>query len=230
LTTVSVGIVSHQDRVEQRDQLAALTHPDIVLVDDGSLGVGRNHFQTLCHLYGHNERRLTNGNNGCYWAVVLEDDAIPVADFCGEARRCLDHAPSPLVSLYNGSGYPQQYQRQFAEAAATDACWILHGYLRHAVGYCVEMSILGYLIDGIRSLVERGWAPDDAISSWSRSRGFSVAYANPSLVQHRDGPSVIKVRTHFGRTTYGRSRPRRAHNFGTPPLTWTDKAVTILPK
>ena len=69
-----------------------------------------------------------------------------------------------------------------------------------------------------------------AIRETARQRLFgTVTWLGPqllALVDHYDGPPAIKSRTHRGRATFGRKRPRRAHRFGVP-MTWDDTTVIV---
>lgn len=215
---VSIGIVRHPAR--NPEQLIARTRPNVVSVDEYGWGTGRNHLETLLstweHAYQHQHE----------WVVILEDDAVVRNPFRTELAACLSHAPEQVVSLYLGTGYPAQYQRHFMDAIASDPSWILHRYLRHAVAYAIKRELTPVAIAHARPLIDKGWAMDDALSEFCRKNSQLVAYSNPSLVDHEDGRSVVSSRKHLGRPTFGRKRPRRAHNF-TPPLTWDDTVVVV---
>jgi hypothetical protein len=222
--SVVIGIVGHPARKQRIDWLSKQVSPSVVELDTEGMGSGCNHLVVLT--------KLRDAVKSRDWAVVLEDDAIPVDDLEGALNRVLPHAPTAIVSLYNGTGYPQQRQREFGEAAASDTDWIIHGYLRHAVGYCIHADILcgDDLLRRVSQKVRSNWAADDAISSWARERHELVAYTNPSLVDHEDTESVLAQRTHRGRPVTGqRKRDRKAHNFGPPTLTIGDKCVSIEP-
>lgn len=216
-----LGIVGHEARAPQIAKLSADVNPDCVMVDEvDGVGPTENHLAVLRWMNKHGARMSND------WAVVLEDDAICADNFRAEVDVCLDYAPTDIVSLYLGTGYPAQYQRKFAEAAATDVSWIIHPWLRHAVAYAVNVDILPGLIETMTELSRQRWAPDDTISAFALRRG-PVAYSNPSLVDHNDSlPPVIRQRTHLGMPTFGRKRPRRAHNFSMP-ICWNDSSVTL---
>lgn len=219
--SIVLGIVNHPAR--DPDKLICDTQPDVVLTDtQEGIGPGRMHQKML---YALTYEAINKP--GCEWIVVLEDDAIAASeDFREEVVACLDWAPQPLVSLYLGTGYPAQYQRRFMEAVATGSRWILHKQLRHAVGYCVSTNIIADLYDHTVALTDGNWAMDDAITHYLRTTEHRVAYSNPSLVDHDDKGSVVKLRTHLGRATFGRKRPRKAHRFGIP-LQWNDTTVIV---
>ena len=217
-----LGVVAHVDRVKQLDPLRALD-PEIVNVDDGTLGATGNHlavYQALQKRTGLDE-----------WLVILEDDAVPVEGFTDQLAMALAVAPTPLVSLYLGTGYPAQYQRLFMEAVNNhpDACWFLHPQLRNAVGYAVHGSIARAVGVGYAQQAAKRFSPEDCISWWSLRNRENVAYCHPCLVDHEDGPTVMDYRMHLGHAQpAGRKRPRKAMVVGTR-LQWSNSAVIVRP-
>jgi hypothetical protein len=221
----TIGVVAHVDRQPQIDYLSRVAHPDVIIPDDGSAGVSANHIAVLTSLYQIGRR------TGQPWLVVLEDDAIICDRLHEQLNQLLDIAPSLLVSLYNGTGYPMQYQRQFAKMAGDrELNFILHRHMRHAVGYAVHSSLLTQyrFIDHLAEQARKGWPPDDAMSHWCRRYDQMVAYTNPSLVDHEDGPSVIRQRKGVAGPIVGARRyPRRAHWFGDRDF-WSNRKVDII--
>lgn len=223
MANYTLGIVAYVERQEQIAKLRDELYPDLIEVDDGTFGVMGNHCLTLEKLYQSGRR------SGQEWLVVLEDDAQPIDGFHRQLSAALDVAPSPVVSLYNGSGYPGQRQGAFYEATLReDVCWIQHRSMRHAVGYAIHMGAIEMgLLDAMIEYQRRRWPPDDAMSVWCKRQGELVSYTNPSLVQHEDGPPTLKTRTNRGIATMNiRRRPRKAHWVGTR-FVWTDSSVTI---
>lgn len=220
--SVAIGVVAHTSREEMATELSEKVSADMVAMDDGTLGAGMNHYTMLCKL---------RDKYPDHWLVALEDDSLPVDGFREQLDKALAVAPTNIVSLYLGTGYPAQYQRLFAEAVEQNpyACWLLHAQLRHGVGYCIHPGIARALLIRMEKLVQQRYAPDDAISWWAMRNREKVAYTNPSLVDHRDGETVVDYRMHLGHVTAaGRKRPRKAYNPGTR-MTWTDNAVTVKP-
>ena len=215
MANYTLGVVAYIDRQVQIERLRNEVNPDLVEVDDGTLGVMGNHTLTIHKLYD-NGRRC-----GAEWLVVLEDDAEPVVGLHQQLSAALDVAPSPIVSLYSGTGHPAGRQAAFIEMShRPDVHWILHAHMRHAVAYALHVSVIELgLIDHMIEKGRQHWAPDDAISKFAQRWAKKVAYTNPSLVDHEDGPTMIKTRTSLGMPMLARRRARKAHWAGTR-LTW----------
>lgn len=218
-----LGVVGHVDRRVQRQRLEGQINPDVVVTDDGTLGVTGNHLAVL------RDCVWQASAGGANWVVVLEDDALPVAGFHQQLSAALDVAPSEVVSLYYGTGYPAQRQHQFRSMShRQDLCWILHPHMRHAVAYALHVDCFrNGLLDTFNTYAQVEYPPDDAIGKWALRHSTPIAYANPSLVDHEDGASVIKTRRHLGIVTpNARRRPRHAHWVGTR-LAWDGKTESI---
>lgn len=193
--------------------LADMLHADYLSVDDGSLGFG-NHVRVWREL----------AQLDCDWCLVVEDDAVPVRNFAAQLKAALNNAPSPLVSLYLGRDMrtTPRLLDAVTQAQANDASWIMHNKLLHAVAVAVRTP----LIDNMLEYVERKrYLPiDDAISGW-RARHllkYPVAYTSPSLVEHRDTPSVIEHR----RDNLPRNTPRTALHVGERSH-WSNASVNV---
>ena len=220
MSEYAIGVVAHVDRTEMAHELAEKVHPKLVNVDNGELGCSGNHSHILSRLVGEPG-----------WSVVLEDDAVPLNDFHDDLEAVLDIVSTELdpsikiVGLYLGTGYPSNWQKRFAEAVSTDACFLVSPRLHHAVGYAVapeiKKDLAGWMAKNRRG---PGMAPDEGISVWAAAHRYKVAHTNPSLVDHQDTRTVIKAR---GQTfAPGRNRARKAHNTR-QRLTWTDSVATL---
>lgn len=207
----SIGIVAHTARAEEAHTLFTSVGASFLSMDNGRRGCDLNH--------DHVHRWLASQPTD--WAVILEDDAIPVTGFRAQLGQCLAHAPSPLVGLYLGRCRPPQYQSVIGAAVsaaeAVGADWVLSDRMYHGVGYAVRTDLLASLVD-----FRIGLPVDERISEWASSAGLRVAYCSPSLVDHADWPTVIPRHNDGQPRTSGRV----AWNAG-PHLEWSNKSVSV---
>jgi hypothetical protein len=207
----NVAVVAHTSREPWALELAAHTHATHICMDDGTLGAYRNH---LAAWTWHRE----NSYHG--WAVVIEDDALPVDDFVTQLDMALSHAPPAIsiASLYLGRARPPQYIRQVAaavsDAAHNDHAWIVSTKLLSAVGYAIRTELVASIVAHLSHTSNLD--ADEAISQWAGLRHM-IGYTAPSLVDHRDTPSIAYHRDGQPRLP-GRTAWRTGHrdNWTTP--------------
>ena len=216
LSDIAIGVVGHIDRQRQIRYLTREINPEVIEVDDGTLGAAGNHAATL----------LALSRTDADWLVLLEDDALPVKNFRYQIGQALEVAPSHLVSFYLGTGYPQQWQGRIVDALREDTCWIMCDRLLHGVCYAVHHDRVDSLVVRIMDLSQRRYGTDDAISKWALENGVPVSYSSVSQVDHEDSASVHGVRYALGHPTHPRNRPRHAHKVGICN-TWTASACTM---
>jgi hypothetical protein len=203
-----IGVVGHVDRHTMATALADTVKADYLHLDDGTLGCNGNHLHVWDWLTTHNTDE---------WSIVLEDDAIPVDDFRYQLDTALHTAPTPIVSLYLGTGRPPHWQARVDlttnNANAVDANWIISNELIHAVGIAIRTDLLPL------DLPDK--PIDDAISAWAQTHGHKVGYTWPSLVDHHDGPTLIDSPDRAYRTA------RRVARWHAGRTTWMPRAVTM---
>lgn len=201
MTRIDTVIVGHTARQIMADQLAIDVKADHLFIDNGHLGCEGNHRRAW---EWHTARH--GGTSWADWAVVLEDDAMPIEHFTDQLHAALAVAPTPIVSLYLGTAYPPVGQDRITSVLAyTDAHWLVGLTLRHAVGVAIRTDLLPTM------RIPVGLPIDNAISNWAKHNGHLVAYTMPSLVDHADTEPVIPLNSHNRRE---RTAPRRAHRVG----------------
>jgi len=203
-----VGIVAHSVRSGEAKALAKTVHADFISLDDGWLGCDDNHEAVQLHL----------ANMPTEWSVILEDDAQPVDSFRNQLVDALAVAPSPIVSLYLGKKRPPHWQPRIKKALKTvgDASWIQSTHLLHAVGYAIRTQLLPSLLGHQSTL-----PVDQHITQWARLRGHPISYTHPSLVDHKDLPTLVDHPDGQARTA-----GRVAWTVGTR-TEWTSQTVTM---
>jgi hypothetical protein len=207
-------IVAHPTRKHWADQLGD-TLGAYIEMDPGRLGCTRNHINAWQH--HHNHTTLD-------WALVIEDDALPIPDFATQTALALGAAPTPIVSLYLGRQRPPQHQPTIMAAVknATENhhAWITSPTLYHCVAVAIRTSHLGSLVRFIDHNPYCHLDIDEAITEWARYHNHLIAYTQPSLVDHRDQGTIAKHRDgaprETGRTAYQTGPRDDWHTDATP--------------
>lgn len=180
---VPVAIVAHPSRLVQASIMGEQIFAEAIVVDDKHYGCEVNHLRAWEWLAGGN----------CPWSVVIEDDAVPIDRFRHQLHAVLQAAPTPIVSLYLGRQRPPHWQHRIAEAIGraklTDACFLEATALLHGVGYAIRSALLPDLLAELPSRIT-DTPIDEAITAWARERDHLISYTWPSLLDHRDGPSL----------------------------------------
>lgn len=212
--TASFAVVAHEQRLTAATELAHSLGA-VISLDDGSKGAEANHLEAW---------RLTQlpDNEECAWSVVLEDDALLVPDFAAQIEKALTAAPEPVVSLYLGKAKPRRWQERISDAIEIadrrDAHWITGPHAIHAVAIAIRTELREDWLD----FAHTNELPiDERISAWCVARRHRVAYAWPSLVDHLDGPTLIRHRD--GKP---RDLPRIAWRTGARD-TWNSKTTSL---
>lgn len=209
--TYRIGIVAHHKRLQMADRLSQTVQADILSIDPGNIGANGNHKRVWAEL----------GSYDSDWSAVLEDDAVPVADFRGQLEAVLQAAPAPIVSAYLGQKRPPQAQplirAAIARADHDDAHFIVGNQMFHAVAIAMHTSLIDDMLSSLRAYLPI----DQAIGRWARSRGHEIAHCWPSIVNHADAPTLISHPD-------GKPRPpgRVAHRIGTR-ADWSSKSVAL---
>lgn len=210
----AVGVIAHHTRAHHALQLAETIDAEYMSVDDGTLGVPANHRKVW--------QWLADNHTGAQFCVALEDDAQPVAGFRNQLHQALTASPTPIVSLYLGRGRPPHWQTRIKEAITnadqTGAHWLITDGLLHGVGIAIRTSLVYQMLD----TTQHSSRPIDyAIRDWANAHQHRIGFCWPSLVNHRDQPTLIAHPDGEPRT-----QPRTAWRTGTRHE-WTDKKVNL---
>jgi hypothetical protein len=175
---ISTAIVAHPKRRTMAHKLATSVN-GYICMDNNDLGAKRNHLQAWECLW----------RTGADWGVVLEDDVELCDDFLYNLFKLLEHAPTPLVSLYLGRGRPIQYQERIGMAITHDVSYIVAEPLLSAQGYAMPVGFFNP--KSANEVLAIDLPVDEAISKWAYQYHLRVSYPRYSLIDHRDGPSLI---------------------------------------
>jgi hypothetical protein len=202
-----IAIVADRRRERMGSQLYCMVDADFLTMDDGKLGCTGNHLQAW----------QWHAEHPSEWAITLEDDAVPVEGFTEQLEVALAAAPTPIVSLYLGRGYVSDTHvgADVRRAESVGAHWLVGAGPLHAVALALRGELVGPMIEAVQ---RSRLAIDHAMSGWARRSGYRTAYSIPSLVDHRDTPSLV--------VRYRRS-PRVAWRMGTRDQ-WTDSAISMV--
>lgn len=209
---ISLAVVGHEDRLLQATELAKAVG-GLLSLDDGTHGVKGNHRRAWY---------LTDPAQAP-WCGVLEDDAQPVAGFLQHAEATLAAAPAPIVSLYLGRTRPAHLQhaiqRALTFADRDGAHWITADTVMHGVAVCMRSTLRDDWLDFSAQDHGTDFPIDELMGHWARTRGHTVAYTVPSLVEHGDSPSLIPY-------TGQHTKPRIAWRTGAR-ATWNSRHVPL---
>lgn len=164
-------VVGHHSRRLQAEQLALLLSAHL-LIDEGQHGANWNHRRAITWA----------SEQGCR-VVIIEDDALSVADIIRAVPKWLARFPDDVVSFYLGTGRPPQYQLEIAtkliDADKRQADYITINRLIHGVCYSVPTHKLQQVLNRWNCGSPADYAVSDAC-------GGTVVYPCYSLVDHAD--------------------------------------------
>lgn len=192
---ISVAVMAHRSRETLVLDLVNSIDADVTVAWDQK----NNEWHT-------GRRALEAYNRDARWHVVLQDDAVVCRDLIGGLERALGHGPpaNAMVSLYFGRAKPYNGRvARVARRAEEEGCsWITLPQLHWGVGLVIPTALLDDVLrTGDRTHVLEY---DRRLSTVARKLGMPVWYTWPSLVDHRDEPSLLR---HDG------PEHRRAHRF-----------------
>jgi hypothetical protein len=175
--TFVVRVVAVPERASQAQALAASVNGQVVM-DEHHDGAFANHLRALASVADATH------------VVVLEDDAIPCADFLDHVAEIIAERPDDLLGLYVGRTAPKQPQPLLEELTSSGMSWLDHpeltDRLRWAVGYVMPAVDVPAVLEHAPKLSTHPWLHTDVrIGSLHASQG-RLSYPFPSLVEHND--------------------------------------------
>jgi hypothetical protein len=206
VTSLAAVVVAHPARLPAAEQLANGLGAHLV-VDEHEQGEWPTHARALAWAA---EQEASH-------ALVVQDDAVPVADVLDHVGAAIDAHPDGPIGLYVGRSppRPEQVARAVAQADEVGASWLEANTLLWGVATVLPaVDLTALLAWGRRCQLPY----DQRIGAWYRYQMRPVRYTWPSLVDHADWPSLLADRA--------RTVPRVAWRTGTP-VSWDGPAVRI---
>lgn len=204
--TVGIAICAHESRTVFAEELSAELDCPVVM-DHGHMGSLKN----------HDAAWLAAVDQGAEWSLVLEDDVILSPNFIADVAAAIRHVPDrdSVISLYTGTGkpYPAHVSKSVEEAEAAGSSWLRGDRLLWGPAVLMPTDMVDDMLETVRDSLK---PYDQRLSGWQMRRKLPVFYTLPSLVQHRDGDSLI-------------TKPntvRKAQRFGYSP-TWGGESPLI---
>lgn len=204
---LTVHVVAHESRMWRAEALRVAVSADHVWMDHGYHGEWKNHLRAW----------KSARDSGKKWAVILQDDAVPVENFRKHVMDAVNHKPDEMISLYVGTHRPRKQQVLDAVelAESQNASWLVANTLMWGVGVVLPTSRIQEMLDKTAKI---RLPYDQRLGAWAETTGRSVYYTWPSLVDHADEETVA----HVGKKQQGK---RIAHRVGVP--NWNEIHVNI---
>jgi len=199
-------VVAHGSRVDMATSLA--NQLDAAMsIDTGDLGSNGNHDLAW--------RMASEGKQE--WSAVVEDDVLLVDNFHGHVEDALNHIPSPgILSLY--AGYPRpakdRVKKAIDAAVSEGKSFIRHNSLLWGLAVIMPSRLVPSMLDMVSRANHLEY--DQRFTYWTTRKRIPVYYTVPSLVEHRDEPSLI----------WNDRPPRKAWVFGQPE-SWNSDYINM---
>jgi len=179
---ISVAVMAHRSREALVLDLVQSIDTDVTVAWDQR----NNEWDT-------GRRALDAYDRTARWHVVLQDDAVVCRDLIAGLDRALDRVPpNAAVGLYVGESRRAggRIERITARADAEGCSWIHLPQLHWGVGLVVPTALIDEVVwRGDRTHVLEY---DRRLSTVFRKLRMPVWYTWPSLVDHRDEPSLLR--------------------------------------
>lgn len=126
------------------------------------------------------------------WHVVIQDDAVLPLDFVGGVERALARVPEVPLVLYAGG--TREWWRVW-DTIPEDTSYLIMRRIVWGVGIALPAKRIRPALEyGDRSRRDVRGHYDLRLSLYFEARRIPVWYSWPSLVDHRNGPSLIPGR------------------------------------
>lgn len=188
---LSAAIMAHPARADLVAEMQATLDRDVPIVWDTDTGPPSADKQRR---WRTGRRAWETHHPDADWHIVLQDDALTSPDLIAGLEKALDHIPDSvnLVCPYFGTKRPSQLvvTRLAREARNDDASFIRSTSLNWGVAIIARTATIDTMLHWCD---ERKSLPyDTRVGRYYRDHLHQECwYTWPSLVDHRDGPSLI---------------------------------------
>jgi hypothetical protein len=189
---VSVAIMAHPRRAAFVPELQAkLDRESTVVWDDGSNS-----------RWGTGRRALLAYDPDATHHLVIQDDAVIPRDLAAGVEAALTHAPDNVpLCLYVGKVRPyRELVAEYVGRAAGGASWLVMDRLNWGVAVVVPVALIEAMVAACDAQTIPNY--DSRMSAYFEANDIPVWYPWPSLVDHRESPSLVPGRGHSGRVAH----------------------------
>lgn len=188
---LSAAIMSHPER---RDDLAALLdlldRPTPVYLDPHGPPSGSGD-----RVWSVAREAWLMFDPAADWHALIQDDAVPCYDLLAGLERALEAVPEPaIVCPYLGKGrtVPERWGRMAIEADMRGATWVRSDRVMWGVCLLAPTALIPEMVAWCD---RKAGMPDDMrVAAFARRHALEAWYTWPSLVDHRQVPSLTKHR------------------------------------
>jgi hypothetical protein len=181
---LSIAIMAHPSRTGYVAELHKALGPVPVAWHDGPDATRTDHLP----IWRTRRAALLLADPAADFHCLLQDDAIPTADFRARAEALVDQHGDRLYALFYRRTPRLPEVHQVAMRSVRRGWFAARGYIR-GVGVVVateripDLVAFGDAIGGHRG-------DDYRMKHWAIARGIETIVPIPSLVDHRPGPSL----------------------------------------
>ena len=215
----SAAIMAHPVRQESAEQVqAALDRPTPIIYDENPTPSADK-----LQRWAVGRRCWEAHDPAADWHLVLQDDVLISQNLLAGLERALGElGPEGLVSAYTGTGRPDQsnVRRAIAHADRNGHSWMSTRSLNWGPAIILPTFVIPDMLDWCEDHIRRNKPPrsnyDYALGVYARDElGYRTWYTVPSLVEHRDLPSLV------GHDTGPKRVAHRFHDGDALEIDWT---------
>lgn len=216
---LSAAIMAHPVRQESAEQVQSSLDRHVPIIYDENPVPSADKLQR----WAVGRRCWEAHDPAADWHLVLQDDVLISQNLLAGLERALGElGPEGLVSAYTGTGRPDQsnVRRAIAHADRNGHSWMSTRSLNWGPAIILPTFVIPDMLDWCEDHIRRNKPPrsnyDYALGVYARDElGYRTWYTVPSLVEHRDLPSLV------GHDTGPKRVAHRFHDGDALEIDWT---------